>query len=582
MIKQTVRFFLTVSIPLGFIVYWHIFNQTLPRNDEAYYLLAAQESYFAFQWNGFWKGLAYSYLFHGWKPVLHIYFAVPFFFITGGEILATKALCCSFLFLAFITTVYWYFSKHFRGVRLFLALTFIGTLPFILYSGHSLYPEVSFLICVLPILSYTENFLSSQQNTSTCVKFSLWLALSFCIRPVESLLAYTPVLFLLIWKHFKQKRISLGELLAMASIVFITCAVLAKQAYRYESNALKNCIYLLLLVLPLGFLFSLKKLKKISELSVVFSVFFALTVFWYAPNVYTLWSWVWECTFGTLAVQTGGDHHGVVSSLTTTLYILGYLAAAILALAALLRAPRLSEIRKNITRYLPALFLITIPVILGTITHNTTARYYFSSALVFFVISTLLVLSPQGKFPRLRIAVFSFFILISIWQVFHFVIPNGKARWPRIIYPLYSEMLPEKEKDLALRIYQSVSSHLQKVKPGKTCIAPLPHNGKIEWASDPWLLTLLSRKDELKQTFVRLNGTEAPTLDERFKQLQAGCRYVLVMPVEHFGTPSVFFDSSLALKILEMNDFKKLAHEKYAEFEGKDVHYLLLENQNKP
>lgn len=307
--------------------WWHLSNYDLPTADAAAYLGTSQSISQAFDLDGIGAGLMALYLDRGWRPTLYPALTVPFHWIGKSDLLVVVS-GTSILFTALLC--YWTY-RCFRVVlspwRAVLATACCTTASFRLFFSFNFFSELPLLAFSLGAAAHLINSRLFQERRQVRL-FALLLTLAVCVRPVEPVIAFGPVVLFAVWLGFRRGVVGWHDVTISAGLVIGTAAALLSQQFFPPLN-IRQLSDPVVCLSMLGFLGAglgailLWRPRPLVEGTCLLAV---LIVFWWLPSVRELFGWLIGTTVGGIIQvwPTSHDPWAVLAALVHSFGIIQF------------------------------------------------------------------------------------------------------------------------------------------------------------------------------------------------------------------------------------------------------------------
>lgn len=289
--------------PAGIALLWHGNNAGWPADDAATYMRTAYDQYLALTHGSFPEGIRSLYWTRGWRPIAFPLLAVPFLWLTNGNVLAAAAGALIACLLAW--TVYAYA----------IARLYLKPLPAAL---------AAVLTCTAPTLAgMVTVFLSESAWVAACTAFACHalrsddfrnprhalaagcaLAAAILIRPAETAATMAVPVVVILALAARRGTIGWRDLGLSALLAFIAESVLVTAIfvpYLDHGKIWPLCGILVLAGIAIA---KRKQLPGSAGLAAFTTVVVALNLFWWADFMPRLYAWVHATSFGVMAQVT--------------------------------------------------------------------------------------------------------------------------------------------------------------------------------------------------------------------------------------------------------------------------------------
>lgn len=288
-------FLLSFFIFIIFISSWHLNNNALPTGDGVAYLTDTYRSYQKFFTDGFIIGLFELYNDRSFRPGIFQIFGVPFLLIFGNNPLyATTGVSILFCSLLFIY-IYKFFNLYLKSFYPSLTTLFLLIHPAFYYYYFSNFSEIAYMAILTAGIYYmvkSDFFL----NKNNLILSSIFIGLSLCIRPVESV--FLAIIFLpYILSSYKKGNILKDEFLKSFNIL-LTLLVL----FFYLIYIINN-LFISIPLMIIAAIFWYKQVKKLlerddSNLLIFVSMSCLIVFIYWLPGINELAYWGYHASIG--------------------------------------------------------------------------------------------------------------------------------------------------------------------------------------------------------------------------------------------------------------------------------------------
>lgn len=559
---------LSVGVPVLLALVWHMQNRGYPRYDEGDYFTMAQTIYYAFKNQGIADGVSNLYFARLDKSNIVHFYALPYLFAFGGNVLlssAAAALSLCALFAIYVSKISSLLFEN-RWVAALWAIL-ISTIPWELCNAHGLNSEIAFAMSSA-MLVYFLIRCDSFQDRGHSVKFGAAFALCVCTRPVETMQLFFLPLLAMFWVSRTKIRSSHTKL---------------------------------------GFS---------SPFSRAFAIAFLIPVAWFLPSIASLYSWAYRSSFGQWAHYAG--HRGDVGFFSfqtqALLTLYGIPFFLLLCLAWLNR--KNAGISKKAKLVLGALFAsMALQHVVGGSSYSFDLRYYYVGALMATGLMAFFALSGHERRKR-RFALGAVAALVAVQVLYNLamdfdvfddahsydfhnhtfsrlrLMPGWWPRWS--ISPQYpdrgKEPLVSLLEELSRKIPQnSASIDFLRLEIEKT-------DSDWKWGLNPWALVVAQKEMGIHWSFA-MAPVHHPTFEQRYDYVSKNFHYIVVGPVGDKSDPGMvdhmhmggFFEKKYVMDKLRWNDAKLdadglevMTQFNLRNFDGNTGTFILIRNKKKP
>jgi dolichyl-phosphate-mannose-protein mannosyltransferase len=386
---------------------WHAVNQRLPIWDGANFVLTSQKIADAFD-AGFLAGLKALYLERWWRPILFPTVAAPFFLLGGGQIRLSVGLTQFTFALVLVVYVYRFLRQEYSVSRSLTGSLVILGAPWLVNFSQQFYSELLWLAAMAGLIHH----LSAALRQSFRLQYGLagaWLGLMAATRPIETVVVmFVPAAAFLAYdtrrKTVKAVDIAVFAVQLLAVIIAVALLVMPER-HEYAVS--------FLLVASLVIIGLRARQFWVDSPFLVFLVTGQLiSVAWHLPTIRTLYLWVQQTSFGSLAQITDQRFKGVSPLVIFTETLNEYsprvlLAVAVLAVPAVcsfLASPRNGAHSRSAALVAAAVLMIAPMLVLYSLSGTSDARRIMPGILLLYIGLTAFAFSPRGLLPRVRLA----------------------------------------------------------------------------------------------------------------------------------------------------------------------------------
>ncbi len=288
-------FLLSFSIFITFISSWHLNNNALPTSDGVAYLIDTYRSYQKFFTDGFIIGLFELYNDRSFRPGIFQIFGVPFLLIFGNNPLyATTGVSIVFCSLLFIY-IYKFLKLYLKSFYSSLITLFLLIHPAFYYYYFSNFSEIAYMAILTAGIYYmvkSDFFL----NRNDLMLSSIFIGLSLCIRPVESV--FLAIIFLpYILSSYKKGNILKDEFLKSFNILLALLVLFFYLIYVINNYSISIPLMIIAAI------FWYKEIKKLmrrddSNLLIFVSTSCLIVFIYWLPGIRELAYWGYHASVG--------------------------------------------------------------------------------------------------------------------------------------------------------------------------------------------------------------------------------------------------------------------------------------------
>jgi hypothetical protein len=418
---------------------WQISNNELPITDAGDHFRIAYRIYLAFA-EGFKQGI--QYLFHtGGKPILFSAFAAPFIYFYQYDELLPIAIFL--VMVQFFTAFgyYWVFTLRINELTSALLAGTIATSPYFFSIHTQFMPEtvwhmwfVLFLASIFRSKNLTIRRLSMLAG--------LFFGLTMLARPVESIILLVPLLFLYFFYLYKEKYLSLQEIIFPVLVAF--ASIMGCSLINFYAGYFIFGIVAIVLSIFLFEIFasrrkvdnerinsrieglegsSCAKYALIEDFIMPASAICSLWLLFYWKPIYI---WAYDNSFG------GGAQTNDQVNLSKNIFLIfldvassyGALPLTCLFLLVFISfvALRNREIEKNVVYYaLAGIVAILMPMLVGySVTGTSDMRRIFLGIVFLYAVMPFFIFwkdAVNNKFEKLSIFIVTLLLLVQAFSI---------------------------------------------------------------------------------------------------------------------------------------------------------------------
>ncbi len=425
-------YWLAVLPPLLLLAFWHSLDRSYPSADAAGYLSPIMSAVQELKTHGFSLGALYWW--RGAKPVITPYLIAPFLAATGSVRLSVA--CFNLLvYGVFLHYVFRFLRRFLPAVSTVIAVWYVGTLPWILYSAYSFMPELPFLAASMAAVYYlfeNEGFKSGVRSVLT----GLSLGLVFCIQPFVALVTIGPVYVLFMVRALRTSKSLYADIAAASAMSgFVILAPWHFDLAGRPTHLPGLLAGWALLVGAAGLLSRREVLTK--NILLANTVFLSLFLFAMAPFYKTLYDWAHDCTFKCVYGTVIGEEVVLAGFLGHISSAVGGAMVVLAALALVGEAVRMSK-----RDFIPARFKLVLgasALLWGSFFaalfgRNHDIRYHY---LGLTFLNICLIVFVAGERQVLRKATNLVLPLAFLWHGVWVVFAVSGAPQPRYLKPCW-------------------------------------------------------------------------------------------------------------------------------------------------
>lgn len=455
--------------------------------------------------------------------------------VTGSDFKLTQLILTVSEFLLFALALTYLFghlaapsiSRYLVGVILFIPWVFHGLT---IFSSEGL-GLVFFAWSIIFILKVDFKNFEAASNRRYLTLSSIMAGLMIAAKPVEGVLIFLPLIGLLSVIEISFKKTALVFLGTTAALMYPI--LYCYQIYTNEilpdntSSALwvVGLVGILCISAVVGTLFR----SLINSFILIIPCSF-LAFFWFGPFSFVTLQWILDASIGSIARDTGGREN--LSIFTFLLYafnsLFGYVTIFILIYYSCFR-----KVWKKNDFIL--LFCFSVPLIAGALSYNNDLRYYMYTGLGYILIifsgdvrSPIFLPEKIVKIEPHVFRVFLFLCFAHTASVFQFSKPlplmNKPAfgLWPNNVFL---------EKDITEERIKILAENFDFQNRSNFCLLQMPSTNE-NFQIDPWISTILLRKEGYKIHILRPVPHNLSSLEERFDQrVKDVCCYTAIFPL---------------------------------------------------
>ena len=280
---------------ITFISSWHLNNNALPTGDGVGYLFDTYRSYQSFFTDGFIVGLFDLYNDRSFRPGIFQLFGVPFLLIFGNNPLyATVGVSIVFCSLLFIY-IYKFVNLYLKSFYSSLITLFLLVHPAFYFYYFSNMSEIAYMAILTAGIYYMvkSDFFLDKNNLMLS---SIFIGLSLCIRPVESV--FLAIIFLpYILSSYKKGNILKDEFLKSFNIL------LALLVLFFYLIFVLNSLFISIPLMIIAAIVWYKEVKKLcrrddSNLLIFVSISCLIVFIYWLPGISELAYWGYHASVG--------------------------------------------------------------------------------------------------------------------------------------------------------------------------------------------------------------------------------------------------------------------------------------------
>lgn len=562
-----------IMVLLSLTAVFHFRNQGTLSGDDTQQFELAQTLYYKWISGGLTSMLKASYWEHAWRPTLPPLFGVLPLFLTHGRTLPAVALTTGFSYLVFLIGIASLLLEFLPPLESAVATVVIGTLPWVFFESLYFYSEIYlgafgawFALFVLKS--------HSLRDKKMCWLAGAAFGLAVCCRPVEGVIDIGfPVLAYLAIKR-REFRMEVRDWLWLFLSV-LGSAVVPLLAMRAELDSYFHWLpyYVLFQIGIAAAYFAFR--KRATPRPYLFEVMGPaqwLPVFWFAPGVGNLRSWIWTSHYVTMpywaTIITESKKLFPVGAYA--IYVLNDIGGKVVAILLVIAscavakaAMHASSRRKWISSRLLFLALTSVgPLFMGIIQSQSgtwDVRYLFAALLAWTWTLLSLALAPELPWRRFRVIAV---IALAGMQVFYIGERVTSRQYQTFALDSFfrgptDSLSPWPDPEPARKILRSIADATHATEN-----APVQITILLNWSNDSrddlnWahFMNVLSRDERLPLSFRSL-FVEFPDLNSELKgQENFQSKYFLIQNNSSSRSPSDLTTSRIALAILETLKF---------------------------
>ncbi len=394
---------------LSVLAWWQLQDRSYPVMDSASMFSVTQEVYKTVQHQGLLEGLKLAYFHHHWRPLFFPVVSAVLLPVVDENIRDVLKLISFIMLIVTLLIVYRYFRLF--GDSIIHVFTF-----FILFFGSIYFSmltkigtEIFFITAFLGMYFI---WFKDQGRIPLERRYYLFMAIwawSCLCRPVESLAVGLPLFIYSTIQLRKERQIGWGDISGVL-LLFIFAAAVALTPYLFLHHEWSSTQipYLLCAYLAIaGVLFFIKQQNH--RYLMGYLLFSVPLLVWFAPSSHDLLSWLFETSFGELAVTTGGANEKHYYDFWIDLaYTIGLSFSSFVTLAVILLTffkCKTTELNKKFL-FLCFIFL-SVNIVISSLTYNWDHRYCYPNLFAMLLLSSYII----SVFYKKTMKVFKFLIL---------------------------------------------------------------------------------------------------------------------------------------------------------------------------
>jgi hypothetical protein len=218
-------------IPIFFVLLWHLGNHALPTDDAADHAVTALRIATQFGQHGALAGATALLGIRGWRPVAFPPLAVPFFLLSGNDVVAG---CAATLLLIYVALTFYLY----RLARLCstdplvagAACAAVLSMPTIAWYSLEFFSEAAWMLVSVACFYHIASSGPFRYRMHS-VAAGLFAGLMVDIRPVESVIALIVLLAFLIVTGIQSEQLSVGGVLTVVGVFFCPALLLVLSAW---------------------------------------------------------------------------------------------------------------------------------------------------------------------------------------------------------------------------------------------------------------------------------------------------------------------------------------------------------------
>lgn len=441
-VRSFLFFCLATLLPLMFTICWLFKNTQLPVGDAANYLSTSIDIYHSFKEFGFWNGLSSCYFLRGWRPIVFPITAVPFLFLTNGNLLLSYTCVGTLSILLSVIYIFLLFRLELNRFQAIIATNIIGLLPIIQAQVLGFYAESLLFPCILGAIYHLikSNYLCKFSHS---MAFILLLSFATMLRPVETVTHFIFILMVFFLLGLRKKIFNGQQIISWfthaftALLIFFSFILYTvfsnKMSENLDANMLRIINYLFLIVAMITtilwvsrVIYNRKQQLVITNnyfyneslLISAFFLFFLLVLSWFVPFSLETFEWIYQTSIGGVAANTTpyvGSSHNFWKELNSQVTAEGTIIVINLTLLFLFSLIFcIKEKFKLLTSITFIYLFLLIPLpFLEVFTTVQDAYRKLSTAFPALLMCFLIVGLSQGKLYSLRVLIASITLLIE-------------------------------------------------------------------------------------------------------------------------------------------------------------------------
>lgn len=295
--------------PILLVLNFFIGRTDYPHNDSAAYFLITQDRWRLFTEGFSVESLAHLYFERDWKPISHTIALLPFLFFANGDVRFAIALIGCGLFAGLLIYLYLMQRLFITPLAAIAATAYIGTIPWVYEMALKTQTELTSGLAIVAALYHlmrSQNFARRAQSYIS----ALWMGFALTLRPDAALICLAPPLLVTLWNSIPRKSLPFRALAGLllvpvCALIFGQVAFLMADGATAFQRLIPGVIsgFCLLSALQVG----LARKYRLTVQAIVLVIVVGIPFLWFIPSVPMLVMWPWMCTYGEMAMKTGGS-----------------------------------------------------------------------------------------------------------------------------------------------------------------------------------------------------------------------------------------------------------------------------------
>jgi hypothetical protein len=390
----------TIILSILPVAVWLYYDATFPGTDAGDYLVATHNIYRKFVYEGIVSGLEEWFTHRGWRPILFPQLGVPFLLLSGGNLLAGKAIFI-LTTLGLVSFLLFKISRQCVSQREASVITiFLTSSPAIFGYSVQYLSEIS--LCLFLLLSFLWMLRLDPLDRTSTIALGFSVGLALLVRPIEGALYLIPMG--VCYAASLERSYHLGARFWISTLVmFLLLGLYLAQPIWGDVVPFGGTAVAFSTVLTGTQVFLFRKRVDRRNLSICFGLIFLLCFYFFGPYMRSTYEWIYDTTFGELAKNTGNRKDGsVLKSLKFIMTTHGsYPLAGILVISLGLMVRNRFQAFKQVQ--LPSLAILSsflFPILIGLTTFNGDPRYYTPGFLLLTLFALILLILSSGSLRR--------------------------------------------------------------------------------------------------------------------------------------------------------------------------------------